>query len=455
MSASALVPATTRRRPGRAAVALGAAGALALVGAGASFAGAPIAPNFGPAIEGYAASDPQDTCSPTEKPGTQSFRKISRDVNAGTGDSGIVRDCGAGGVSEHKEGRAWDWRVSAFTQDANAQDVFRWLFATDRHGNANANFRRLGIMYMIYNKQIISSNRISEGWRPYACSDVTSCHQDHVHFSLSRAGGAKETTYWSAASAGGGTTSVGVARPQADGQFVWKLTDFNDPARVRPDVTWGRANLQDKPLPGDWDGDRDSSPGIARPVDGQWVWKLATDGGGLYQETTFGRSSLGDIPVVGDWNNDGRDTVGVVRPRSDGQFDWIVTDTNSATNQRLLATYGRTATDRPVVGDWDGDGDDNIGVVRDGANDLLTWKLTSTNAAANLYDVSWGRPSTADQPLPGDWDGDGRDTPGITRTVNGELVWKLGTATGSQFDTVTFGRSTTNDRPVAGDWNGS
>ena len=30
----------------------------------------------------------------------------------GTGDSGIVRACTAAGASEHKEGRAWDWRVT-------------------------------------------------------------------------------------------------------------------------------------------------------------------------------------------------------------------------------------------------------------------------------------------------------------------------------------------------------
>jgi peptidoglycan hydrolase-like protein with peptidoglycan-binding domain len=52
-------------------------------------------------------------------------------------------------------------------------------------------------MYIIWNKQILGLYRLSEGWRAYPCSDVTSCHQNHVHFSLTWAGAMGRTSYWS------------------------------------------------------------------------------------------------------------------------------------------------------------------------------------------------------------------------------------------------------------------
>ena len=114
-----------------------------------------------------------------------------------TSDSGISRACDVGGTSEHKEGRAWDWHVSSFTQDATARELLHWLLATDKYGNKNARARRLGIMYMIYDKRIWGAYRASEGWRPYSCSGVTGCHQDHVHFSFSWAGARERTSWWS------------------------------------------------------------------------------------------------------------------------------------------------------------------------------------------------------------------------------------------------------------------
>src|SRR5687767_10673492 len=72
---------------------------------------APPTPDFGPAIEGYAGNDPQDTCDPTEKPGPQDLRALlnrTYDLNR-TGN--ITRECHIGGTSEHKEGRALDYAL--------------------------------------------------------------------------------------------------------------------------------------------------------------------------------------------------------------------------------------------------------------------------------------------------------------------------------------------------------
>ena len=159
---------------------------------------APSEPDFGGvAIEPLAKYDGQKTCSPTVKDGTSALRSLVLSSYVTTGDSGIVRDCAIGGTSEHKEGRAWDWRVNAFdsNQDAAAKDLFAWLLASDSAGNTHAMARRLGIMYMIYNGHVWSSYNASAGWRPYTGSNP---HTDHVHISLSWPGALKQVSYWGA-----------------------------------------------------------------------------------------------------------------------------------------------------------------------------------------------------------------------------------------------------------------
>ena len=90
------------------------------------------------AIEAYAAYSPQTTCSPTAKPGVVAFRDQLLRTYSWTRSLGIVRGCDVGGRSEHKEGRAFDWGVSASrTRDVAAvNDLLAWLFRTDRHGKA-------------------------------------------------------------------------------------------------------------------------------------------------------------------------------------------------------------------------------------------------------------------------------------------------------------------------------
>ncbi len=171
-------------------------GAL-LATAAAPAVAAPETPDFGPAIDAYARYAPQRTCSPTAKPGVVDFRNLLNRTY-GTHGSGIGRSCGAG-TSEHKEGRALDYSLNV-TRPADvavARDVLAWLLATDEHGNRHAMARRLGIMYIIWNRQIWRAYR--PGWGPYACSGTpSSCHTNHIHFSFSWAGARRQTTWWTA-----------------------------------------------------------------------------------------------------------------------------------------------------------------------------------------------------------------------------------------------------------------
>ena len=180
---------------------------LALAGslAGALPAHALPAPDFGPVIDNSSYYEGQSKCSPDAKPGVVAFQQMVLAEFPGTGAGGIGRDCSVGGQSEHKEGRAWDWGVSAASAShrESVSDLLDWLFATDRYGNEHAMARRLGLMYLIWNKRIWFP---LSGWRTYCVTKKEVCvgddggirspHTDHVHFSFTWAGALKETTFW-------------------------------------------------------------------------------------------------------------------------------------------------------------------------------------------------------------------------------------------------------------------
>jgi hypothetical protein len=179
-------------------VLVAAAVAATVIVSPTSATAAPATPNFGPAIDAYAAYDGQRTCDATAKPGVVGYRDL---LNAtyGVHNSGIGRACNDGGQSEHKEGRALDYalNVNDAGQRAIANDILNWLLATDRHGNANANARRLGVMYLIWNRQIWYASNPGAGWQNYPCSgDPSDCHTNHIHTSFSWAGALKQTSWW-------------------------------------------------------------------------------------------------------------------------------------------------------------------------------------------------------------------------------------------------------------------
>jgi hypothetical protein len=170
-----------------------AAVALALFGVTIAYA-APSSPGTGTHIDGYAAYAGQSTCDPTAKPGVQDLRDL---LNAkyGARTAYITRACGEGGTSEHKEGRALDYmlNVNNSADRAVANDVLNWLLATDRYGNRHAMARRLGIMYIIWNRQQWRAYRAGDGWQPYTGANP---HTDHIHFSFGWAGARRQSTWW-------------------------------------------------------------------------------------------------------------------------------------------------------------------------------------------------------------------------------------------------------------------
>jgi len=159
----------------------------------------------------------------------------------------------------------------------------------------------------------------------------------------------------------------------------------------------------------------------------------------VFASFRWGRS--GDLPVVGDWDGDGTQTIGVVRPSAARDSNHLLL--RNADGSVLDFWYGRHG-DRVLVGDWNGDGIWTPAAVRSGA-----WSLRNSNSTgAADATVSFGR--AGDRYLAGDWDGDGDFTPGVQRA--GTFWLRNSGGSGPSEVQVRFGRPS--DHGYAGDWNG-
>ena len=112
----------------------------------------------------------------------------------------------------------------------------------------------------------------------------------------------------------------------------------------------------------------------------------------------------GDLPVVGDWKGAGDSQLGLFRPSTgewfldyNGNKYW-----NGCSKERCMV-FG-TAGDRPVTGDWNGSGDSKIGVFRPSTG---SWFLdfngneTWDGCGIDLCVASFGGPG--DVPVTGKW----------------------------------------------------
>lgn len=145
-------------------------------------------------------------------------------------------------------------------------------------------------------------------------------------------------------------------------------------------------------------------------------------------------------PIVGDWDGDGRDELGWFRG---GDIALQMRDKNGTWVKRYR--YGK-AGDVPVVGDWDANGTDSVGVFRAG-----TWLLRNAQSAG-VPSLSFAYGAAGDHPVVGTWKkASGRVAPGIGVVRAG--VWKLRTSptAGPAQMSFRFGR-TKGDVPVVGDW---
>ena len=224
-------------------------------------------------------------------------------------------------------------------------------------------------------------------------------------------------------------------------------------------VIFGAAG--DAQVTGDWNGDGTDDVGVFRASPGKFL--MDANGNGVWDGTASGDKkiifgTIGDIPLAGDWNGDGIDDFGIFRP-SEARF---LLDANGNGVWDDVAggdkdfQFGRRDSDIPLVGDWNGDGIDDIGVYRPSRTRFLldlnsnsVWDGVS--GGDNL--VIFGSPNNT--PIIGDWNADGTDDIGVYRSsqakflldANGNNVWD---GTGGGDSIYIFGSTT--DNPISGNW---
>jgi protocatechuate 3,4-dioxygenase beta subunit len=199
------------------------------------------------------------------------------------------------------------------------------------------------------------------------------------------------------------------------------------------------------------------------------------------REVTIGIAE--GIVLIGDFNGDGRDEFAVF---VGGQ--WLIDlNGNGAWDQGDLWVQLGTDMDRPVVGDWDGDGKDDVGIfgpewrrdaeviphdpgLPDPENRLrrgrkntpptideatdgqrLLQRTRGGELRADLIDHVFRYGTGADQPLAGDWNGDGIDAVAVFR--NGQWLLDLdGDGRWTDRDAA-FDFGSPGDVPIVADFN--
>ncbi|MCL2088072.1 MAG: M23 family metallopeptidase [Oscillospiraceae bacterium] len=149
------------------------------------------------------------------------------------------------------------------------------------------------------------------------------------------------------------------------------------------------------------------------------------------QEIPYG--NIGDIPIIGDWNGDGKDDIGVYRPSMAKFF----LRTGTTTQEIYFGNIG----DVPIIGDWNGNGIDKIGVYRP-STAMFYLRIGTTTQEVRCGDGG-------DIPIIGDWNGNGIDKVGVYRPSTARFYLRIGTTT----QEIPYGNI--GDVPIIGDWNGN
>ena len=219
---------------------------------------------------------------------------------------------------------------------------------------------------------------------------------------------------------GDGRSDISVFRPSTN---VWySLLSGSSSVSIR-----GFGANGDIPVPADYDNDGKTDYGIFRPSTGDWIYNLSATN--TVFQYNFG--SAGDIPIPY-MGTDRRARPAVFRPSN-----------NTWWYNSSVVSFG-AAGDKPLSGDFDGDGISDPAVYRPSTG---VWWYAASSANNQHRATQWGL--AEDIPAPGDYDGDGKTDLAVYRPSNN--VWYILNSTGS-YTIMMFGLA--EDKPVPADYDG-
>ena len=212
---------------------------------------------------------------------------------------------------------------------------------------------------------------------------------------------------------------------------TWRIDGTESP-RVLNTTSWG-TSLAWQP----WH----PAVGLVDPATGHWTLREGAT------ETRFYYGNPGDYPFVGNWDCVGADTPGLYR-QSDGHV--YLRNANTQGNADIRFFFGNPG-DVPLAGDFNGDGCDTVSIYRPSeARFYVVNELGDDDGGLGAADYTFLFGNPGDKPVVGDWDGDGVDEIGLHRESSGFFYYRNTLTTGNADGQFYFGDP--GDRFVAGDW---
>jgi hypothetical protein len=208
-------------------------------------------------------------------------------------------------------------------------------------------------------------------------------------------------------------------------------------------VSFYFGNPGDFPFMGDWDCDGVDTPGLYRQSDGYAYLRNSNTQGIANISFFFG--DPGDVPVAGDFNADGCDTLSIYRPSN--QTFYIINKLGTNDGGLGAAEYSfvfGNPGDKPFIGDFNGNGQDTIGLHRESTG-LVYYRNTNTQGSADNQFI-FGDPG--DRLIAGDWNSNDIDSPGLFRPSNTTIYLRHQNTQGNADESSTWGDSSW--LPVAG-----